>query len=153
MPDDARARSPERGAHRQFPLSRRSADEEEVGQIGARDQQDDDNGAEEHPEHGRGLAANLVVQPGHAHRGVGAVRVRVLVTQASPDRVEIVGRLRVRGARLQPSDHPQESLCAVAAPYIGSRRIGHDKIDVAEQRHEVRPQDADNGEGLAVEHD
>ncbi len=153
VPDDARARCTERGAHRQFPLPRRGADEEEVGQVGARDQQDDDHGAEEHPEHGRGPAADLVVQPGHAHRGVGAVRVRVLVTQPSPDRGEIVGRLRVRGARLQPRDHPQESLRAVAAPCIDRRRIGHDEIDVADQRHEVRPQDADDGEGLAVEND
>ena len=75
--------------------------------------------------------------------GVGAVRVRVLVTQPSPDRGEIVGRLRVRGARLQPRDHAQESLRAVAAPDIGRRRIGHDEIDVADERHEVRPQDAD----------
>ena len=39
-----------------------------------------------------------------------------IVTQPSLDRVEIVGRLRDRGARLQPCDRAQESLCAVSAP-------------------------------------
>ncbi len=93
VPDDARARGTERGPHRQFPLPRCGADEKEVGQVGARDQQDDDDGAEQHPEHGRRPAADLVVQPGHPYRGVGAMRVRVLVTQPPPDPGEIVGRL------------------------------------------------------------
>ena len=57
-------------------------------------------------------------------------RVQAMLAHTSHQPDEIVGRLRVSGTRLQPRDHPQESLRAIAAPGVGSRRIGHDEIDV-----------------------
>ena len=71
----------------------------------------------------------------------------------SADRGEVVGSLRCRNAGLQAPDHSEESLSAVGAARIRRRRIGRDDVDVADERHEIGAQDADDREAVAVQDD
>ena len=139
LPDDANARSAERRAERDLAPTRRAADEEETGNVGAGHEQDEHDGSEEHPQHGRGPTAHLIVQRYDADRGVCAVRLGVLIAQPPADRREVVGRLRGGHSRLQPRDHPQESLCAVAATHVRRRRIRDYELGIADKGHEIRP--------------
>ena len=79
--------------------------------------------------------------------------VRVLVAQASANRSEVVVGLRPADAGLEARDDSQKSLCPIAAPRVGCRRVGHDDVRIANESHEIRPQHADDREGFAIQHD
>ena len=72
--DDPAAGSAEGGADGELPPLRRAADEEETGDVRARHQQDEHDGGEQHAQHRRGPAGDLLVQRHEPDRRVGAMR-------------------------------------------------------------------------------
>jgi hypothetical protein len=138
---------------RELPPMRRAADEEQARDVRARHQQHQDDGPQQHPEHGGRPAGQLLVQRDDADRLVSAVGIGMVLAQPPANRRKVVVRLRHRDVRLQPRDHPQESLGPIGSPRIGRRRVRHDDFGVADERHEIRTQDADDRERLAVQHE
>ena len=131
----------------------RAADEEQAGDIRARHEENQDHGAEQHSQHRRGAAGHLLMQRHQPDAGVSTVRIRVLVTQPPGDRGKVVSGLRRGDVRLQATNDPQERLCPVAPSRIGGGRVRHDDFGVANQGDEVRPEDADDRERFAVQHE
>ena len=62
LPDDPRAAGAERDAHRDFLLAADRAREQQVGDIGARDQQHQRDGAEQHQQRGPDVLHQLVLR-------------------------------------------------------------------------------------------
>ncbi len=150
---DTAARGAEGRADRQLLPVSRAPDEEQAGDVRAGHQEDQHDGSEQHAQHRRGPAGHFLVQRHEPDRRVGAMGVGVLVAQPPANPREIVIGLRQGDARFQAGDDPQESLCPVATPRVGGRRVRHDDFGIADERHEIRPQHANDRERFAVQHD
>jgi len=101
---DAPAGGAERHAHRHLARARRRSRQQEVRHIGARDEQDERDGAHQRQEDQSNLTAvHAVVERHHSRRDV-FVRRRVIVRQPGRDRREFRLCLRQRDAVGQPSE-------------------------------------------------
>ena len=81
------------------------------------------------------------------------MRIGVLIMQPPANGGEIVIDLCRGHAGFQSSDYPKESLCPIAAPRVGCRRIRHHDFRVADEGYEVRPQHADDRESFSIQDD
>ena len=160
MPDDPAAAGAEGGAERDLLLPNGSAGEEQVGDVGAGDQQHAADGAEENVEAARDVADQVFAQ----RRGAGTefrVRVRILAGERGGDRPQFGVGLRDRGAGFQPADPLQAVTAALFGFRFASVRAARVDRDgdkdlgriVVDRERKVGRHDADNGERPTVERD
>ncbi len=97
----------EREAHRHLVLPARRVRQHQTRHVAARGKQDERNGPEQEPER-TADAADLLLLERHERRTPSSVGGRILLAEASFDRVEIRLCLCERGALLQPSDRGVE---------------------------------------------
>ena len=105
---EARQIRAERAADSDLALPRFGAREQQVGDVHARDQQQEGDRAEQHPERGPHLAHDFVTQPVRTRPVPVRIEMmrRARFRRARDERVELRLRLRQRHARLQPTQHP-----------------------------------------------
>ncbi len=125
--EQAAAARAERGADRELLLPRLRAREQQVGEVGARDEQHEPDGALQDPERGRHVADDVVLERVVAQpvrRGVRHVRVRRDRLPLAQHAVEVVAGLRQRDAILQPADQVER----VAAAAAGMGGVDGDRL-------------------------
>ena len=146
----------ERGADGELAVAGLGPGQQQVGEVGARDEQDEADRGLQHPDRARGAADDLgldrlhlqrvVLGIGHVHLGAGA-----LAPLRQQRRQLGLGRRR-RHAVLQPADEIQEMAAAVLA--VGRVEPGRQPdLDVAVHHVDLRRQDADDLAAHAVEVD
>ena len=141
LADDAPAAGAERGADGDFLLARERAGEEQVGDVGARDEEHEGHRRHEHQERQAHAPDRLLLQRQHAERqpAVRRIEVWMLAPQPHRQRVELGSRLRDRRARLERRD----DVVVLAVPDL--RRVGGQRqrqhhlriVDHAERRHDL----------------
>ena len=115
LPDDARAPGAEDGAQGELALPRHRARQQQVRDVGARDEQDEPHGAEQHVERGLHVPRQRVAQR-HDRQRPGLVVGRMLLAHPLADRVHLRGGVRQGHASLEAAEPAQ----VLAAP---ARRI------------------------------
>ena len=150
---DARPGRTEGGAHRELAPAGGAAHQEQVGDVGAGDEQHQPDRSQQQAQHRGGAPADFLGQRAHVHAGVGAVRIRIRHAQLPGDGLEVVGNLPDGDSRFHPSDDSKKALGPVGPAGIGGRGERHHDLAVAHERHEVRAQDADDPERLAIQHE
>ena len=149
-PDDARAAGPEGRAHRDLLAPRDRAGENEVGDVGARDQEHEAHGPEQDEQRRPDVADEVLVEGQDGGAPALVVR-RVLRGQPGRDGVHLGPRRIQRDAVLQAGEHaevvnrPQRPVLRrqnERDPDAGLRRIGqllrkhaHDLVALAVQDH------------------
>jgi hypothetical protein len=113
----------ERRPQRKIVLAPRNACEQQAGHVGARDQQDQADGAHQDAEHRPHATGQLVAQRHERHRR-GLVLGGELAAQLGMDRIDVGARRVERRAGLEPPDGLQ-MLAAAAA--IGDRPVVADE--------------------------
>jgi hypothetical protein len=153
----AGAAGAERRPQREVVLAPRDACEQEARHVGARDQQDQADGAHQDPEHRPHVPDELVPQRHERHRR-GLVLGGKLAAQLGVDRIDVGACGVERRARLQPADGLQ--MLARAAG-IGNRSVVSDKRPhlgalieaLGDERLEGRRHHADDREWPIVHRD
>ena len=131
----------------------RGAREDEVGDVGAGDQQHEPDRAKQQPERPLGRRADHAVGErirGDAQRGV---RVGILAAQTRGDAVQLSTRGRERCRRGQPAEHDER--VTAAAPRVQPLRPGEVErlpyLHVGGRQLELRRHHADDFDGRLVE--
>ena len=99
LPDDAAAAAADRRPHRDLAPTLGRPDEQQVRDVGARDQQHEPDGTKEGEQGGTRVAHDLTVQPGHPDLQVLGLVERVDFAQARGDCVHLLLRLFQRRRR------------------------------------------------------
>ena len=141
----------DRDAHGDLPPPRRRARHQQVGQVGARDEEHEDDGSEQ-DEHG---APHVFHE-----RGLERLRLRrrplvlgVLGDDLLGQAMEVRSGAGRGGLGEEPPDHGQEVVVVRVQVVAGRERHGHDGLCVEPEEREPRGQDPDDGVGLGAEHD
>ena len=101
-------------ADRELLLALRAAHEEQIRNVGARDQEHRTDGPEQHEQRGPRLVRELLLQVGHEELRA-AVRIRQLALQVERERVHLGLCCSVRHARREPRDDVVVELEAIAS--------------------------------------
>ncbi len=111
LPEEPGARGAEGGAQRELLLARRGAREEQVGHVGAGDEEHEADGTQEDEQGPSHVADHEIVE---ADRREGQRRVRLGKgrLQSTPDALQIGEDLRQRHARAGAADHGQVLVAA-----------------------------------------
>jgi hypothetical protein len=139
----------ERGAHRDLARARGRAHQQQVGDVGAGDQQHEPDRAHEDQQRRLHVADDLVAHRRQLDRQPRAVGLGVLRLQPPVHGRQHAARAVQRHPRLEPSDHRQE-LGATAEGRVGALR--HQQVGGARQ-HQPGRRDADHRARDAVERD
>ena len=107
LPEDARARRTQRRAHRDLAAARGCASQQQVRDVGARDEQNETDGAEQHPQDKPHVPDHLFVQR-HERDAPAAIELRMVGRELGGDAVELRLCAARRHARLQQAGHLQE---------------------------------------------
>ena len=147
LPDETAPACAERDAHRHFALPDSGPRQQQVRDVGARDQQQQGDGAEEHPDVARDRARERLLEGQQADAPLLGELRGLALPQVSDDRPEIGLRLRVADAGLQTSEqvHVPHALDDLA-PLQRDRQI-----DVRAPPHESLRHHADHRAGRVVE--
>ena len=107
MADEGRAARTQRGAHRELPLARGRAGDEEVPGVHARHPENEEDGCEEHPQHVANVADHALMQRlgGKRKPCFGRIGFRVIGVDLRRCRGQLPPGARKRHARAQPADH------------------------------------------------
>ena len=145
--------SPQGGAHRHFPLTGRSPREQQVRDVCAGDEQNEQDGARQHDEHradasGCTGAQRLEV---HLQTQVPRIDVRALALKFGCHPADVVVGLRKRDARLEPGNEPDREISGAVLDFARSeghrhperRRFAH--TGRCERKFEARRHDSDDG--------
>ena len=138
---EAAAAGAERRPHRQFLLPRQRPRQQQVGDVGARDQQHESHRRAQHDERETDTPDCLLLQRQHAKRqsAVGGIEIRMVPPQVRGESLELGSRLLDRRARRQRRE--DVVVLAVSDP----RRVGRQRqrqqdlrlLDDAERRHDL----------------
>ena len=157
LPDDAAASRAEDDADRQLLLPRLRSREQQVGHVGARDEQHRADGEQQHHQRRPHVAEHLGRRRHQREAELAVVVVRVLLQEARGDRVDLGLRLRERRAGPQASERVQPVIAALLRVVRPERQRHPDLRErparVVERQPQRRRQDADDGVGLGVELD
>ena len=149
LPDQARPVGTERGPKRQLAAARRRARQEQVGNVGAADEEHERDDAEE--EHG-GLT-QVGANDGGVERlerhAAAIVGLRILSRQRAGHGAQVRVSRRQRHARLQAS-HRLEDVCAARPRWRTRDRDHRPEIGLANELRGIR-HDADHRERFAIE--
>ena len=107
LPDDAAAAAADRRPHRDLAPTLGRPDQQQVRDVGARDQQHEPDGTKEGEQGGPRVAHDITVQPGHPDLQVLSLVERVDFAQARGDCVHLLLRLFQCDAVTQPRDDRQ----------------------------------------------
>ncbi len=123
---EAAAAGSEGRPHRELPLAGRPAPEQEVGHVGAGDEEDEGHRAQQH---GQPLPviAHHVVEEGRGGGPPIGVLERVVTHEVADDRVQVGAGLRGRDAGPEPSEEAQVVLVVHRAP-LGGKGDGHPEL-------------------------
>ena len=105
MEEQLAPRGAQRTAHRDLFLPRGAASEQQVGNIGACDQQHECDGAEQNPQRADDIAIEKIVLQRLDGGAPALIRFRVVRGDLSRHRVHVGVGLRDRDARLEPRHH------------------------------------------------
>ena len=147
LPHQTPAAAAERGAHRHLPLPARGSREQQVRDIGARNQQQQADRAKEDPQVLADAARKCLFerqQPDPPHL---RVLQRCPQREILDDRLEVGRRLRLGHARLQPSEQVDVPDALDDASTLERDR----EVDVGPTPHESLRHDPDNGPHRAVQ--
>ena len=156
LPDEAGRAGPERRAHGHLALPRFRAREEKIGHVGAGDEQQEADRAEEEPDRAADGTDDLF--PQREDDGVELHRLGI-EPPARPrlrDGVQVVARLRDRSARLEPARRVKSVISVVrarAVPPIRRPQRARRRILEIGRQHEVRGHDPDDLVRRAVDLD
>src|SRR5882724_290139 len=143
------ARGSERCANGDFAAATRRTREEEIGQIRARNQQDENRRDLQHPQTTLRLAGKIFAQR-HDLGSYFRIRVRILALQILSDSVHVFTRKFGSHAGLEPRDYCQ-IVGVPVGPLLGGKRKRRPVVDVAFAEEKIARHDADDGSGDAVE--
>ena len=148
--DDARAGCAHGGADGDLFAAREGAGEDEVGDVGAGDEEHEGYGAEHHEESGTNVADGLFAQ-GFDGCAPALVVFGVGLLEALRDGVHLCLGLRERDAGFEAGDGEEVVFTAygrlLSGEGEGNPELGETGLD------HLRPHDADDGVGLSVEVD
>ena len=150
LAEDLGRRRAERRPHRDLALTRGSARQEQVGDVGARDQENERDGAEQQPQATNRLLAEKVVLERLDARAPAFVRRRIRRRDVARDHVHVGVCLGQRHPVLEPAEHQQK--VKVVVDLFGRERQRH----VESVLHAIARawrDDPDNDIGLAVQPD
>ena len=129
------AGGPEREPHRNLALTERRARQQQVGQVGAGDQQDEADRAEQHQHAAPRVADHYLAQLGRRDRGAVVDRFR------GHDRVgdggQVGGGVGGRRAGPQPPEHAQEVVAVRVHVIAGLERHRHEELRVDADEREA----------------
>ncbi len=148
LPDETRPARPERRPDDALSRSRHGARQQEVGDVGARDEQHEAHGAEHQQQSLVGLAIRrrvVLVERRHAE-AAPLVRSRIVQLEPAGDRLELGPGLRERHARLEAREDIEVAM-ASALRVLG-RHQGLQEIAPVPQH--VRRQHADDRERAVI---
>jgi hypothetical protein len=151
LADEPQPAGAERCAYRHLAASRRPSRQQQVGEVNARDQQDEADGTEYHQQSWPDVAGDLGLQRAQEHPEArrGAVIVGEARRHAVDKGLQFGRGLRQCHARLEPCDDLQVMVAAIVR--LGAiERQRRPQIRVAAKVESLR-QDADDGVSLAVE--
>ena len=123
LADEAAAGGAERAAHRHLAFARRRAREQQVGDVGAGDQQDEADGAEKH-QHGLADVADHRLVERDRGEVEPLVAVRILRGEALADGLHLGSDVLEWNARLGPADGsevPRAALAGGEVRVVGDR--------------------------------
>ena len=144
LADEASASSTHRSADGYFPATVRSAGQEEIGDVGAGDEQNETNGADEKQQCRANVFDDLLLQGNDVSAGAGVVD-RVLLFEAFGDADHFGVGLFARDARFETANGEDAGMpVAIVGKCFCPRRERQIDIGGAEQ-FEVRREDADDG--------
>ncbi len=152
LPHEPPARSAKGCAHGELPAAGPRAGEQQVGEVGARDQEDHADGAGQDPQGTLGVADD-VVEKRHEVGGEALVLVGVRGGEPLHRRGELGPRRRRRRAGRQAQDRAEE----VGSARLRCHRVRdpdrHEDVGVRLRQAELGRENADDGVGLAAERD
>ena len=134
----------ERRAKRHLVLPRRRAREQQVRHVGAGDEQDEPDGAEERHERRLRVLDDIVLERHDPDAHVGRLVHGVLLPELPGDAVHLGLRLLERHARLQPAEDGEERevarrrLAVVESQRLPDLRVGDEKRFGREEQAEGR---------------
>ena len=127
LPDDAPAAGAERGAHRQLRLAQRRADQQQVRDVRAGDEEQEDHRAHQRQNRRAGpLRPASCASARAARRSPSPCDNGKVVANLRRDRFDLFLRPRQRRARLQPADRPQAERVAVRV--VVAEAIRHPEV-------------------------
>ena len=122
LADEPPAAAAERRAHRQLPLARGRAHEQQVRDVGARDQQHERHRPHQREDRGPHVGDEVLVHRLDAQVHACRLLDRELLAQIGGERVELPLRLGTRDAGLQAPDDAQKDVDARAGGEIDAQR-------------------------------
>ena len=151
LTDDAAAGGPERGAHRDLLLSLMRSGEQQVGDVGAGDQQNERDGAEQNQQRRAARALDQLRQTAHADAPLRLER-RIFLQQLPLDGVQLrVGALD-RRLRLEPAEHDAPMRRPRGARRARRQDQRHEELVLAKHPRTAR-HDTHHGAGDIIEDD
>ena len=154
--DDAAAAAADRRPYRDLASTLGRPDQQQVRDVGARDQQHEPDGTEQREQGGPRVVHDITVHPVHPNLQVLGLVELVDLAQPRGDRVHLVLRLLQRDAVTQPRDHRQPGRVPREVGDVGRQHAPG--IDVGGHRRvrrqvdpERRRQDADDDRAPAIQ--
>ena len=155
LAQQAAASAAYRHPHRELRGAPRAAGQHQVGDVDARDQQDEQHRALEQQQRRLHRFDLARLQRDDARADV-RVRARVLLGQPGRDGVHLCPRFLERHVRTQPSDHVPPAVAAARSLEL-LERLGCEEVTLRaaaiEAELEVRAEHPDHGVRLAVQHE
>ena len=148
----------DRGAHRDFPLASFRAGEEQIRDVGARHQQEEEDGAEHETERAPRGAADVLLHGFGEGREEHFGGIDALAREVGGEHPQLGGRAARRGA---PAEEPRGVVTVVAVRQLlrielhrdpDLRGLGGFDLEIGRQREPLR-HDADDAAGDRVELD
>ena len=152
MRSTSRLRGAERQAQRQLARPRDRLRRGQVGDVHARDQQDERGRRKQHQQR-RAHRSVLPLAGGLRADGPARVRPRELLRQLAVDRGQLVARLRDRSRPARARRGLTTDSRRAARLRLGVRDERREDLRVEERHGERRREDADDGVRLAVDHE
>ena len=156
--DDAAASRAKRRANGELAPPRRRAHQQQVRDVGARNQEQQDDARLQNEERRADVADELIAQSDRISAEAARLRERLKLRQAFEvarhDRLELSVRLVDGRPGAQARDHRAELIAAALVGHLLRReRERNEQRDVARRNLEVRRQDADDAIRFAVDAD
>ena len=154
LADDPAARGPEGEAHRDLLAAGGETGEQQVGDVGARDEQHETDRGQQHQQGRPAVAHQVLVQQHGVEPGLGVDLVGKRRGVTAGDDFDLVGGLRERDAGFETALHQQ--VAGAAVDQVGRQAFevkdpGGPRLGLVERKTEPGRQDADDRLGYAVE--
>jgi len=158
LPDQPAARRADRRPDRELAAARRGAHDQEIGDVRARNQQHERDGAHHRQDRRPHVADDVVEHRDRVEVETRGLLDRIVRAQIRRDAVHLQLRLLGRHARLQTADHAKDDVVAVGGVEIDARRRPHVRRPVdadarREQQLESRRENADDARAAVAELD